>query len=508
MAKVKCTICGTYLPEGTEECPVCGVGAEFFEPAGMVKCTFCGAVFEEGVDTCPICCVGSEYFVPATEEDIASRVQPVSSGNGGKLVKCLVCGAEFEEGAAACPVCGVGPENFIQAERKETEFRKDSEEVFVIIGGGPAAKSAAEAIRVRNHTATVTIITQESHLPYNRPMLTKGIVRDFGYNGLVMEGPEWYEKNDINFVPDTVVLRADTVARELSLRYANGSEGKLKYDKLIYALGAYCFVPPIKGADLGHVVSVRSISDTDRVKQIIADRKASKAVCIGGGVMGLEGAWGLKEGGLGVTVLETAPGLLPRQLDDTASEMLKELCIEAGVDIVTGAKIAEITENAVVLEDGTEYEAQLVIMSTGMRPYTKVAEDSGIAVDKWVTADSFMKTNIPDVYAAGDCCSVNGQPQAFWAQAVETGRIAGANAAGDNVEYKPIGSSLVMEVCGTSVFALGSNGKDPDRKFRSEQIKDDVKKTYSKYYYDHGKLVGAILIGDISGMGAAISKMK
>ena len=224
--------------------------------------------------------------------------------------------------------------------------------------------------------------------------------------------------------------------------------------------------------------------------------------------MGLEGAWGLKEGGLEVTVLETAPGLLPRQLDDVASEMLKELCIEAGVDIVTGAKIAEITENAVVLEDGTEYEAQLVIMSTGMRPYTKVAEDSGIAVDKWVTADSKLQTNIADVYTAGDCCSVNGQPQAFWAQAVETGRIAGANAAGDSIEYKPIGSSLVMEVCGTSVFALGTNGKDPDRKFRSEQIKDDVKKTYSKYYYDHGKLVGTILIGDISGMGAAISKMK
>ena len=224
--------------------------------------------------------------------------------------------------------------------------------------------------------------------------------------------------------------------------------------------------------------------------------------------MGLEGAWGLKEGGLDVTVLETAPGLLPRQLDDTASEMLQDICINAGVDIVTGVKIAEITENAVVLADGTEYEAQLVIMSTGMRPYTKVAEDSGLAVDKWVTADSYMRTSVPDVYTAGDCCSVNGQPQAFWAQAVETGRIAGANAAGDDVEYKPIGSSLVMEVCGTSVFALGTNGKDPDRKFRSEQIKDDVKNTYSKYYYERGKLVGAILIGDISGMSAAITKMK
>ena len=508
MAKVKCTICGAYLPEGTEECPVCGVGPEMFEPVGMVICTFCGAVFEEGVDTCPVCTVGSEYFRPATDEEIATRLQPKTSGEGGNLVKCLVCGAEFEEGAAACPVCGVGPENFTPVEKKEVSFRKDTDEVFVIIGGGPAAKSAAEAVRARNHTATVTIVTQEAHLPYNRPMLTKGIVRDFGYNGLVMEGPEWYEKNDINFVPETVVLKVDTAAKEVCLRFADGSEGKLGYDKLIYALGAYCFVPPIKGADLSHVVSVRSISDTDRVKQIIADRNASKAVCIGGGVMGLEGAWGLKEGGLEVTVLETAPGLLPRQLDDTASEMLKQLCIEAGVDIVTGAKIAEITENAVVLEDGTEYEAQLVIMSTGMRPYTKVAEDSGIAVDKWVTADSQMKTNIPDVYAAGDCCSVNGQPQAFWAQAVETGRIAGANAAGDDMEYKPIGSSLVMEVCGTSVFALGTNGKDPDKKFRSEQIKDDVKNTYSKYYYDYGKLVGAILIGDISGMGAAVSKIK
>ena len=397
------------------------------------------------------------------------------------------------------------PEHFLPV---SFAFRKDTDEVFVILGGGPAAKSAAEAIRTRNHTATVTIITQEAHLPYNRPMLTKGIVRDFGYNGLVMEGPEWYENNDVNFVPETVALRVDTAARKVFLRYSDGSDGQLGYDKLIYALGAYCFVPPIKGSDLDHVVSVRSISDTDRVKQIIADRNATKAVCIGGGVMGLEGAWGLKEGGLEVTVLETAPGLLPRQLDDTASEMLQQLCIEAGVNVVTGVKIAEITENAVVLDDGTEFEAQLVIMSTGMRPYTKVAEDSGIAVDKWVTADSYMRTDKPGIYTAGDCCSVNGQPQAFWAQAVETGRIAGANAAGDQIEYKPIGSSLVIEAMNTSVFALGTNGKDPDRKFRSEQVIDEVKKTYSKYYYYHGKLVGTILIGDISGMSAAIRKMK
>lgn len=423
------------------------------------------------------------------------------------MVKCLVCGATFEEGADVCPVCGVGAENFISYAEEEVTFRRDTDEKFVIIGGGPAAKSAAEAIRQRNREAMITIVTQESYLPYNRPMLTKGIVTDFGYNGLAVEGEEWYQKNNIFFMADTTVVRIDTDAKIIDVRLQNGGKGGVVYDKLVYALGAYCFVPPIPGHDLPHVVSVRSIADTERVRKIIEERKAAKAVCIGGGVMGLEGAWGLKGGGLDVTVLETAPGLLPRQLDDQASAMLEDICNKAGVHIVTGAKIAKITEDAVVLEDGTEYEAQLVIMSTGMRPYTKVAEDSGIEVDKWVTADAKMRTSAPDVFAAGDCITVNGQPQAFWAQAVATGRVAGANAAGDDLEYEKLGSSLVMEVCGTSVFALGTNGKDPDKEYRAEEKIDREAGLYEKYYYEGDSLKGVILIGDISKMGEMTEKI-
>lgn len=417
------------------------------------------------------------------------------------MVKCLVCGATFEEGADVCPVCGVGAENFISYAEEEVTFRRDTDEKFVIIGGGPAAKSAAEAIRQRNREAMITIVTQEAYLPYNRPMLTKGIVTDFGYNGLAVEGEEWYLQNNIFFMANTTVLKIDTDAKLIDVQLQDGGKGGVVYDKLIYALGAYCFVPPIPGHDLPHVVSVRSIADTERVRKIIEERNATRAVCIGGGVMGLEGAWGLKNGGLDVTVLETAPGLLPRQLDDNASAMLEDICNNAGVHIVTGAKIAKITEDAVVLEDGTEYEAQLVIMSTGMRPYTKVAEDSGIAVDKWVVADSGMRTNVPDVFAAGDCIIVNGQPQAFWAQAVATGRVAGANAAGDSLEYEKLGSSLVMEVCGTSVFALGTNGKDPDREFRVVEKMDQKAGLYEKYYFADDRLEGVILVGDISKMG-------
>ena len=227
-------------------------------------------------------------------------------------VKCLVCGAVFEEGVDVCPVCGVGEENFQPYEVSETSFNRDTDEKFVIIGGGPAAKSAAEAIRERNRTAIITIVTQEAYLPYNRPMLTKAITADFGYNGLAIEGDEWYTKNNIFFMADTEVVKIDTEEKMVRVKLRDGSFGGVVYDKLIYALGAFCFVPPIKGSDLDHVVSVRSIKDTERVKRIIEERNAKKAVCIGGGVMGLEGAWGLKAGGLDVTVLETAPGLLPK----------------------------------------------------------------------------------------------------------------------------------------------------------------------------------------------------
>ncbi|MBQ6582717.1 MAG: FAD-dependent oxidoreductase, partial [Mogibacterium sp.] len=297
-----------------------------------------------------------------------------------KMVKCVVCGAVFEEGAETCPVCGVGSDKFVEVESTETSFRKNTKDRFVILGGGPAAQSAAKAIRDRNETAVITIITQEADLPYNRPMLTKSLLSDFSDNALAIVSPEWYEENRIYAMTRTLIKGIDTDSKKVQLQLEDGTDGAVLYDKLIYALGAYCFVPPIKGADQEHVQTVRNISDTIKIKEILEARGVKEVVCIGGGVMGLEGAWELKLGGYDVTVLETAPGLLPRQLDDPASAMLEAICNKEGVKVVTGAKITEITEDKVLLADGREFPAQLVIMSTGMRPYTSVAEAAGIAV--------------------------------------------------------------------------------------------------------------------------------
>lgn len=421
-----------------------------------------------------------------------------------KMVKCLICGAVFEEGTDVCPVCGVGPENFELVETEESGFSKDTDEKFVIIGGGPAGRAAAQAIRERNKEAVVTIITMEDALPYNRPMLTKALLSDHSGDALAIEAADWYENHRIYLMKGTRVISIDTDGKQIALELSDGSNGATVYDKLIYVPGAFCFVAPIKGSELEHVVTVRNISDAARIREIVKERDVKNVVCIGGGVMGLEGASTMNDEGFNVTVLETAPSLLPRQLDDEASEMLKEIAESKGVKVITSARISEITGDAVILEDGTSCPAELVLMSTGMRPYTQLAEEAGIAVDKWVSVNEKMETSAGSVYAAGDCAAVNGQPQAFWAQAEETGRIAGANAAGDSVIYEPIGSALVMHAFGTAVFSLGTNGKGPDGqkdpKYRCESEIDRDAGTYRACYYDGTKMAGAILVGDISAM--------
>ncbi len=417
---------------------------------------------------------------------------PASSG-GKKMVKCMVCGEVFDASLETCPVCGVGPDKFIEVESTATDFRLNTEERFLIIGGGAGAYNAAAAIRERNETAHITIITEEKELPYNRPMLTKALLADFSNNNLAIAGPEWYKENNVTIAYGTKVVSIDTAKKLVACE-----SGEFSYDKLIYALGAHCFIAPIKGSDKSHVVSIRSIADTEKVKALLP--KAEKIVAIGGGVMGLEGAWELRKGGYDVTVLETAPGILPKQLDDPASEMLEKIIKDTGIKVVTGAKISEITDTAVLLEDGRSFDAQLVIMSTGMRPNSAIAEAAGIETEGFVKVDNAMNTSAADVYACGDCIMVEGKPQAFWAQAAETGRIAGANAAGEKLEYVPLGASLAINAMNTSIFALGTNGKDPDKQFRTVEIRDEKRGAYEKYYFYNNRLEGVILIGDTSQM--------
>lgn len=423
-----------------------------------------------------------------------------------KLVKCLVCGEIFEEGIEICPVCGVGKENFVPVEVEEVSYRKDTSEFYLILGNGAAGVSAAEAIRERNKTCSIVMVSNESVLSYNRPMLTKSMLASFNPSQLAIHDEQWYQERNIINVLDKTVQSMDTQLKEVV--FADGL--KLKYDKCIYALGSECFVPPIPGHDKDQVVAIRRLSDVVKIGNMLPDIK--HAVVIGGGVLGLEAAWELSKAKCQVTIVEVANQLMGRQLDAGASDMLKDIILEKKMAIRMGANVEEIEgEGAVTgvrLAGGEVIPADLVIVSAGVRASTKVAQEAGIQTDRAIVVDEKMHTNLTDIYACGDCAQYKGINYAIWPQALEMGKVAGANAAGDSLTYETVNAALTFHGMDTALFAIGDNGKNADIKYKTVEFKDPMKMVYEKYYFSNNRLCGAILLGDTSKMAKVTEQVE
>ena len=237
-----------------------------------------------------------------------------------------------------------------------------------------------------------------------------------------------------------------------------------------------------------------------------------EAVVIGGGVLGLEAAWELKKSGCKVTVLEAAPQLMGRQLDEEAGNMLKAISQGQGIRILTSASIEQIEGEehvtGVRLSAGEVIPAQLVIVSAGVRPNIRIAQEAGLSVDRGVLVNSNMLTNTFDVYACGDCAQFDGINYAIWPQAVEQGKTAGANAAGETEEYTTVPAALTFNSMNTSLYANGDTGKNPNLIYKTVEFKDMGRKQYEKCYFLNNKLCGVILIGDISKMARYAEAMQ
>ena len=410
------------------------------------------------------------------------------------LVKCVVCGEIFDASLEICPVCGVGKENFIPVDVEESNFKQDTNEIFLILGNGAAGINAAKAIRERNSTCNIVMVSNEDVLSYNRPMLTKSMIAKFDANQLAIYDEDWYKENNITNILDKNVIDINTEEKIVTLE----DEIKLKYDKCIYALGSESFIPPISGHEKEGVITVRRISDTNRINELLPNIK--NAVVIGGGVLGLEAAWELYKAKCNVTVLELAPSLMPRQLDEKSGEFLANIIKEIGIDLKLNVKIDKIegeqSVTGVKLGNGEIIPADLVVVSCGIRANTSIAASCGINVNRAIVVNEKMETNKSDIYACGDCAEFENINYAIWPQAVEMGKVAGANAAGDSLTYETISAGLTFNGMNTSLFAIGDNGKDPNKKYKTVEFVDNQKQTYEKYYFINNRLSGVILIGD------------
>ncbi len=423
-----------------------------------------------------------------------------------QLVKCLVCGEIFDASIDICPVCGVGREHFVAVEMEVSGFSNNTQEYYVILGNGAAGYYAAKAIRERDKTGTIVMISHGPYLSYNRPMLTKSIVAGLSAEQIAIADKTWYEKQNIFPMLSKEVVDVDTEQKEVVLE----DKSRVHYTKLIYALGSECFVPPIKGSTLPEVAVIRRLADVERVEVLI--REAKSAVVIGGGVLGLESAWELRKAGLSVTVLEVAPVLMGRQLDIDAGEWLLQAAKKSGIEVRTGVKVASIDGethvNGVTLSDGEQIKAGMVIISAGVRANTELAKKIGLITNRGVVVDSRMQSSQKDIYACGDCAEFQGISYGVWPEAVEEGKVAGANAAGEEVEYTAKEPALTFHGMNTALFAAGDNGKNPNLLYKTIVYQDMGREQYQKYYFLNDRLCGVILLGDLSLMGRMSELLK
>ncbi|SMP53360.1 nitrite reductase (NADH) large subunit [Desulfonatronum zhilinae] len=379
---------------------------------------------------------------------------------------------------------------------------------FVIIGNGPAANSAAEAIRKQDQSASVVMFSRESQGHYYTPALPELVSGEKAAEKLIVHGPQWYERLGIDLRLDCPVQDASPERRLVTT--AEGEE--VGYDALLLATGGNAFVPPIPGTDdqkvTSKVFTLRTMADAERIKAVAG--KGRRVALIGGGLLGLEAGNGLRRTGAHVEVVEVFPRLLPRQTDLQGAKLLQELLENMGFAFHLGRKTEQIARMPdgleIRLDNGTRLTADMILISAGVRPELGLARKLGLAVDKAVLVDDRMRTSLANVYAAGDVCEHRGRYYGIWPAAVEQGRVAGTNMAGGPAEYAGTMPSNSLKVAGIALTAFGEI--DAEGRHEALIFQDQAKGLYRKVVHDQGRMLGGIFLGDDQGARAALAAMR
>lgn len=362
----------------------------------------------------------------------------------------------------------------------------------VVVGNGVAGVTAARLIKTRNPETRVSIYTDEVHHYYPRPRLYEVLSGTAKPQDVYLFSEEWYKNKGITVHLNQNASSIDVDHRELELE--NGS--RVAYDKLLLATGGHSSIPPITGTEKTGVFTLRTINDALDIKQFT--EKTRKAIIIGGGLLGLEFASSLQKLGHHVTVVELSPRLLPKQLDPEGATILKTKLTSRGINIVLGAKTVEIlgkkTVSGIMLECGETISGDLILISAGTQPNTKLALDAGIKVNRGIVVDEQMKTSAKDVYAVGDVAEFKGKIYGIIPAAIEQATIAAANMLGEQIFYAGTIPTNTLKVTDMELSSIGLvNPEDP--KYTEIKHTDKTKGIYKKLVLDQNKIVGAILLG-------------
>ena len=367
---------------------------------------------------------------------------------------------------------------------------------LVLVGNGMAGiRTLEELLKIAPEQYDITVFGAEPHPNYNRILLSPVLAGEMEVKDIILNDYDWYREHGIALHTGKQVIHIDRIKRKVVT--ADGFEAP--YDRLLLATGSVPFILPVPGANLPGVIGYRDLHDTDQM--IAAARQYRNAVVIGGGLLGLEAANGLRLRGMDVTVVHLGGWLLDRQLDETAGKLLQQSLEERGLRFLLQKHTAALLPDehgrvsAIRFEDGLQIPADLVVMAAGIRPNTTLAECAGIHCNRGIVVNDTLQTYDPRIYAVGECVSHRGIAYGLVAPLFEQAKVAANHLAGYGIgRYQGSVTSTKLKVTGIDLFSAG----DFMGGAQTEEIvfNDQAGGVYKKLVIKGNRLAGCVLYGD------------
>ena len=367
---------------------------------------------------------------------------------------------------------------------------------LVIVGNGMAPGRALEKLfNSAPDQYEVTIFNAENRVNYDRIMLSPVLSGDKAFEDIIIHDDAWYKEHNVTLHKGHKVSNIDRDKKQVT------SEGGITadYDKLIIATGSLPFIIPLPGHKLAGVMAYRDLDDVTAMQA--AAKAGGAAVVIGGGLLGLEAAAGLKEQGMDVTVIHLMPTLMERQLDPAAGYLLAEELRSRGITVLCEANTKEIVGDgkveAVHLDNGTVIPASIVVMAVGIRPNSGLAKDAGLEVGRGIVVSDNMQTSDPDIFSLGECAEVGGVCYGLVAPLYQMANVLAANLSGDDTaKFVPQDTPTRLKVTGINLYSAGDFADGDDR----EEIvfRDAASGVYKRLILQDNKIIGVVLYGEAS----------
>ncbi|MFD1439405.1 nitrite reductase small subunit NirD [Acinetobacter terrae] len=371
---------------------------------------------------------------------------------------------------------------------------------LVLVGNGLAGMRCLEdLLDMAPERYEITVIGEEPWGNYNRIMLSPVLSGDKTIEDIMLHPHAWYSDKGIRFIAGDAAVKIDR-----SRKQVHTEKGEIvDYDRLILATGSKPFVPPILGSDLKGVISFRDIYDVNTMLDYCKSKK--NAVVIGGGLLGLEAAYGLKQRGMNVMVLHLMDRIMERQLDSRASSLLRQSIEAKGINIMTQAnteqligEVGHVTQ--IKLKDGTLLDADLVVFAVGIRPNMALAQSAGLRCNRGVMVNDTMQTFDPSIYAVGECIEHRNQTfglvEPLWGQAFI---CASHLAEHGSLTFKAPTVPTQLKVSGCDVFSAGRidlEDSEPQDDYEDIILNDEKRQIYKRIIIQKDKVIGAVLFGD------------